>query len=106
MAGRKKKERKRGGVKEARHQLVLVDHDAVLEESGQAAALHANQISQLRGLFVRWHRWLLRARALLSSLPLQPTHALIHTQKEKQNIPASFHPSAGFPALCILSLFC
>lgn len=48
----KKKEWERESVKSSQASVGAVDHDAVLEESGQIVALHANQISQLRGLFV------------------------------------------------------
>lgn len=99
---------KGGSVKRSQASDCSVDHDAVLEESGQAAALHANQISQLRELFVHWPWWLLRARGLPSH-----THTHIHIQEatdtliahSHQYIPASFHPSAGFLSVCILSLF-
>lgn len=46
------------------------------------------KLASLRGLFVRWHQWLLRARTLPSSLPpyrgltLTPTHT--HTHKHGQ----------------------
>lgn len=68
--GRQKRtEKGKGGT--CKKKSGCVYHGAVLEESGQAAALHANRISQLRELFVHWPRWLLRARGLpSSSLPL------------------------------------
>lgn len=100
-------------MKRSQELACAVDHDAVLEESGPAAALHANQISQLRGLFVHWHRWLLRARGPPSSLPLlTDPHTHTYTQTytgsnghpgSHQHIPASFHPSASSLAL---SPFC
>lgn len=87
--GRKIKKGKRGRVKRSQASACAVDHDAVLDESGQAAALHANQISQLRGLFVRWHRWVLRARTLPSSVPLLKgaftdphTHTITHRKQQ------------------------
>lgn len=87
-----------------------VDDDAVLEESVQAAALHANQISQLRGLFVRWHRCLLRARTLLRGAFTDAPHR--HTQEATDtlvpiNTPRPlFSPSAGSVTFLFVLLFC
>lgn len=85
----KKKQRTgKGGVWGA----CAVDHDAGLEGRGQAPALHANQISQLRGLFVHWHWWLLGAWTLLSSLPPaegglnKSTHTNIHRKQRARTV--------------------
>lgn len=81
-----------------------VDDDAVFEESVQAAALHANQISQLRGLFVRWHRCLLRARTLLRGAFTDAPHR--HTQEATDTlVPINTHGLFSAPLLA-LSFFC
>lgn len=88
----------------------------IMVESRQAAALHANQISQLRGPFVHWHRWLLRARTLPPCLPLLKeafTDPYTQTCTGSSGHPwfppthprTSFHPSAGVQALRVLPLF-
>lgn len=95
--------------REARRRLVLWVMMLSWRRAGQAAALHANQISRLRGLFVHWHRWLLKTRTLSSSLPL-PSLTHIHRKQQTPWFP-SIHPSPFsslswlFLALCHSSLF-
>lgn len=67
----------------------------------QAAALHANQISQLRGLFVRWHQWLLRARTPLKGAFTDPCTGSNGHPGSHQHIPASLHPAASVTFLCL-----
>lgn len=82
-----------------------VDQDAVLKESRQPLALHANQISKLRELFVHGP-----PVAPEKGPSLNQTHIHTYTERNRhpgshQCIPASFWFSACFLAPCILSLF-
>lgn len=98
-----------------------VDHDAGLEESRQAVTLHANQISQLRELFVHWPSGSWEPEAcppqLKGGLTDQDTHPHAGSNRHPgshQNIPASFQlctfycfslfvlVSAWLQSLCLL----